>query len=71
MAIFHGLNRPRTLNDAAQSGDNALNVLIMVLLIAFGVATWYFYATPMADGTNAGAAVTLSAPTHLPTHPSP
>ena len=70
MAIFHGITRPRTLNEAAQSGDNALNVLIVVLLIAFGVATWYFHATPMADHTSAGIA-TIGEPANSSTHPSP
>ena len=56
MAIFHGLLRPRALDDAVHSGDNALNVLLMVLLVAFGVASWYFHANPLASHTGAGMA---------------
>lgn len=77
MAIFHEIHRPRTLDDAVRSGDNALNVLIIVLLVAFGVATWYFYATPMADLTNTGMATisepmaSQSSPNAGATHPAP
>lgn len=75
MAIFHGLSRPRTLDEAVHSGDNALNVLLVVLLIVFSVASWYFYATPMADRANIGMA-TISAPAPSAVnegspHPSP
>lgn len=68
MAILHDIRRPRNLDDAVRSGDSALNVLIMVLLIAFGLATWYFYVTPMAD-QNAGRS-TISEPVTAPS-PNP
>lgn len=63
MAIFHGLLRPRALDDAVHSGDNALNILLMVLLVAFGVASWYFHANPMAGHTGVGMAAISAAPT--------
>lgn len=69
MAILHDIRRPRNLDDVVRSGDSALNVLIMVLLIAFGLATWYFYVTPMADQTNAGRS-TISEPVTAPS-PNP
>ena len=69
MAILHDIRRPRNLDDAVRSGDSALNVLIMVLLIAFGLATWYFYVTPMANQTNAGRS-TISEPVAAPS-PNP
>lgn len=77
MAIFHETHRPRTLDDAVRSGDNALNLLIIVLLVAFGVATWYLYATPMVDLTNTGQSTTTepvtspSSQNASPTHPAP
>jgi hypothetical protein len=77
MAIFHEIHKPRTLDDAVRSGDRALNVLIVALLIAFGVATWYFYATPMTDRTNTGKSTisepvtSPSSPNASPTHPAP
>jgi len=61
MAIFHGLLKPRALDDAVHSGDNALNVLLMVLLIAFGVASWYFNAMPMVHRADVGM-TTIGAP---------
>lgn len=63
MAIFHGLSRPRSLDDAVHSGDNALNVLLMVLFVAFALASWYFYATPMAGHSGAGMATIGASPT--------
>ena len=66
MAIFHGLLRPRALDDAVHSGDNALNVLLMVLLVAFGVASWYFDANPLASHTGAGMAAIGAPPTSGP-----
>jgi hypothetical protein len=77
MAILHDMRRPRNLDDAVRSGDSALNVLIMVLLIAFGLATWYFYVTPMANQTNTGKptisepVTSPSSPNASPTHPAP
>jgi hypothetical protein len=77
MAIFHDIHRPINFDEAARSGDSALNVLIMVLLIAFGLATWYFYVTPMADQTNTGKSTisepvtSPSSPNASPTHPAP
>jgi hypothetical protein len=61
MAIFHDIRRPRSFDEAIRSGDSALNFLIVLLLIAFGLATWYFYATPMADRTTASATITAPA----------
>jgi hypothetical protein len=46
--------------------------LIVLLLIAFGLATWYFYATPMADRTTASATITAPAtPNTDPVKPVP
>lgn len=79
MAIFHDTRwrRPRSLGESMRSTDNALNILIVALLIGFGLATWYFYATPMGDQTNTGKSTvtepvtTPSSPNASPTHPAP
>lgn len=75
MAIFHGLRKHRSLNDAVHSGDNTLNVLLMVLLVAFALASWYFYATPMAGQSGADMATISGSPTpgsgESAIHPSP
>ncbi|CEJ88682.1 Histone deacetylase [Hyphomicrobium sp. GJ21] len=75
MAIFHGSRRRGSLNDAVHSGDNTLNVLLMVLLVAFALASWYFYATPMAGQSGADMATISGSPTpgsgESAIHPSP
>jgi len=73
MAIFHEIRRPRNFDEAIRSSDNALNLLIVLLLIAFGLATWYFYATPVVDQVRvpnepAGAQI---APSAAPVQPNP
>ena len=44
-------------------------IIVNLLLIAFGLATWYFYVTPMANQTNAGRS-TISEPVTAPS-PNP
>jgi hypothetical protein len=69
MAIFHVSHRSRSLDDAARSGDSALNVLIILLLIAFGIATWYFYVTPLTNQANMDSS-TITAPVTAPPQPN-
>lgn len=78
MAIFHGSRRRESLDDAVHSGhsgDNTLNVLLMVLLVAFALASWYFYATPMVGQSGADMATISGSPTpgsgESAIHPSP
>jgi hypothetical protein len=75
MAIFYGSRQRGSLNDAVHSGDNTLNVLLMVLLVAFALASWYFYATPMAGQSGADMATISGSPTpgsgESVIHPSP
>jgi hypothetical protein len=71
MALFHETRwkRPKNLDESVRSTDTALNMLIIALLIAFGVATWYFYANPTIDQTNTGKS-TISEPVTSPTSPN-
>lgn len=70
MAIFHetGRRRSRSFDDAFRSTDNALNLLIVALLIAFGLATWYFHVKPLAGQTDAESS-TITAPVASPVQP--
>jgi len=70
MAIFHDTRwrRPRNFDETFRSTDNALNLLIVALLVAFGLATWYFQVKPFAGQTNADN-TTITAPAASPVQP--
>jgi hypothetical protein len=81
MAIFNDTHRKgrMTIDDAMRSTDGALNVLIVLLLIALIFGSWYFYGRMITtvDNTNTGAStittpvITPPLPSASPTQPAP
>jgi len=73
MAIFNDTRRKgrMTFDDAMRSTDGALNVLIVLLLIALIFGSWYFYGSMITtvDNTNTSAP-TITAPVAKPPLPS-
>ena len=73
MAIFNDTRRKgrMTFDDAMRSTDGALNVLIVLLLIALIFGSWYFYGSMITtvDNTNTSAP-TITAPVATPPLPS-
>jgi hypothetical protein len=73
MAIFNDTRRKgrMTIGDAMRSTDGALNVLIVLLLIALVFGSWYSYGRiiTMVDNTNTGAS-TITTPVTTPPLPS-
>jgi len=74
MAIFNDTRRKGriTLDDAMRSTDGALNVLIVLLLIALIFGSWYFYGSMITtvDNTNTSAP-TITAPVATPPSSTP
>jgi hypothetical protein len=85
MAILHhtrrgGIDHTRrrgrmSIDDMMRSTDVTLHVVIIVLLIAFVLGTWYFYGTlgPTVNNTDIGASTVTSpmSPNAGPTRPAP
>jgi hypothetical protein len=70
MAFFH--ESRRNIDQTVRSSDNALNVLLIVLLVAFAIASWYFYGRVGAIGVPPSAAIETQPPvTAQPNNPSP
>jgi hypothetical protein len=70
MAFFHETRR--NVDQTIRSSDNALNVLVIVLLVAFAFASWYFYGRVGALGVVPSSAVETQHPvTAQPHNPSP
>jgi hypothetical protein len=73
MAVFNDTPRRgrMSIDDAMRSTDGALNILIVLLLIAFAFGSWYFYGrvTSAADHINSGAS-TITEPITSPPSPN-
>jgi hypothetical protein len=52
-----------------RSTDNALNILIVALLIGFGLATWYVHTNPGGEQTDTGQP-TITGPVSTPSSPN-
>lgn len=75
MALWNeGRHRGRmNLDDMARSGDSTLNILVVVLLVAFALVAWYSYGSmgPAVDQATPPPAKTQSAPEPYPVTPVP
>jgi hypothetical protein len=56
MAILFGSSSKErsSVDDAMRAGDGVLNAVVVLLLILFGLGSWYFYGSvpPVVDNTN-------------------